>query len=140
MWWIDRFGNCQLNVDPDELRARGAAPGGPIEVRAAGSARVARWVGTYADARPSELVLLVDSYGLLSLALDRRSAAEELGLRAGSGVVLVAPSEDGRDHAAPHDAARGGCVVRPGTTIAIVVLLALILGAAVAQFVFRLQF
>jgi hypothetical protein len=30
--------------------------------------------------------------------------------------------------------------VRPGTTIAIVVLLALILGAAVAQFVFRLQF
>jgi len=30
--------------------------------------------------------------------------------------------------------------VRPGTTIALVVLLALILGAAVAQFVFRVQF
>jgi hypothetical protein len=30
--------------------------------------------------------------------------------------------------------------VRPGTTIAIVALLALILGAAVAQFVLRVQF
>jgi hypothetical protein len=30
--------------------------------------------------------------------------------------------------------------MRPGTTIVIIVLLALILGAAVAQFVFHLQF
>ena len=46
---------------------------------------MARWVHTYADAKPSELVVLVDSYGLISIALDRRSAAEELGLRGGSG-------------------------------------------------------
>ena len=24
VWWIDRFGNCQLNIDPDELHAHGA--------------------------------------------------------------------------------------------------------------------
>ena len=46
----------------------------PTEVRAA------RWVHTYAEAKPSELVVLVDSYGLLSLALDRESAAAALGL------------------------------------------------------------
>ncbi len=51
--------------------------------------RAARWVGTYADAKPSELVLLVDSYGLLALALDRESAAAALGLHAGSPVTLV---------------------------------------------------
>jgi hypothetical protein len=94
VWWIDRFGNCQLNIDPDELRSRGGEPGGSVEIRIAGTPRMARWVATYADARPSELVLVVDSYGLLSLALDRRSAAEELGLRAGSGVGLGGPGRE----------------------------------------------
>jgi len=32
--------------------------------------------------------LVVDSYGLLSIALNRRSAAEELGFGAGDAVVL----------------------------------------------------
>jgi S-adenosyl-L-methionine hydrolase (adenosine-forming) len=89
VWWVDRFGNCQLNVDPAELTAAGAEPGDPVEVHLANGIRAARWVHTYADAKPSELVLLVDSYGLLSLALDRESAATALGLRAGSAVTLV---------------------------------------------------
>jgi S-adenosylmethionine hydrolase len=91
VWWVDRFGNCQLNIDPDELAELGAAPGAHLEVRFGGTARQARWVGTYADAKPSELVLLVDSYGLLALALDRKSAAIDCGLHAGSGVTVVPP-------------------------------------------------
>ena len=91
VWWVDRFGNVQLNVGPDELRAVGAEPGGTIEVRGGDWAKAARWVGTYADARPSELVLLVDSYGLVSLALDRRSAAADFGLQPGGVVLLVPP-------------------------------------------------
>jgi S-adenosylmethionine hydrolase len=90
VWWVDRFGNCQLNVDPDALEAAGTRPGGRVEVRLAHEVRAARWVHTYSDAKPSELVVLVDSYGLLSLALDRESAAAALGLRAGSAVTLVA--------------------------------------------------
>jgi len=92
VWWVDRFGNCQLNIDPDELGTSGTGEGARVEVHAGGEIRAARWVHTYADAKPSELVLLVDSYGLLALALDRRSAAAELGLRAGSPVTLVPPS------------------------------------------------
>jgi hypothetical protein len=92
VWWIDRFGNCQLNIDPDELRSRGGQLGGSVEITIGGTPRMARWVATYGEARPSELVLVVDSYGLLSLAYDRRSAAEELGLRAGSGVGLGGPN------------------------------------------------
>ena len=76
VWWVDRFGNCQLNVDPDELARRWRAAGGARR-GAAVRRRSAPRAGshTYADAKPSELVLLVDSYGLLSLALDRESAA-----------------------------------------------------------------
>ena len=92
VWWIDRFGNCQLNLGPEELEALGARPGGRVEVRVGDQTRAARWVDTYADAKPSELVLLIDSYGLLALALDRRNAATELGLRPGAPVTLVPPS------------------------------------------------
>lgn len=91
VWWVDRFGNCQLNVGPDELDELGGRRGERVEVRVGDVVRAARWVHTYADAKASELVLLVDSYGLLSLALDRRSAAAELGLRAGAAVTLVPP-------------------------------------------------
>jgi S-adenosylmethionine hydrolase len=91
VWWVDHFGNCQLNIDPAELQALGVDVGGSLELRFGGQARMARWVGTYADAKPSELVLLVDSYGLLAVALDRRSAAAELGLHAGSGITVVPP-------------------------------------------------
>lgn len=94
VWWVDRFGNCQLNVGPEELIALGAEPDGLVEVRAGDRAKSARWVHTYADAKPSELVLLVDSYGMVSLALDRHSAAAEYGLGSGSGVTLVPPGFD----------------------------------------------
>ena len=91
VWWIDRFGNCQLNIDPDELHAQGAEAGGTIEARFGEEVRSVRWVETYADAKPSELVLLVDSYGLTALALDRGSAATECKLRPGAAVTLVPP-------------------------------------------------
>jgi S-adenosyl-L-methionine hydrolase (adenosine-forming) len=91
VWWIDRFGNCQLNIDPDELGAHGAEPGGTLEVLFGDQVRSVRWVHTYADAKPSELVLLVDSYGLASLALDRGSAAAECKLEPASAVTLVPP-------------------------------------------------
>jgi S-adenosyl-L-methionine hydrolase (adenosine-forming) len=91
VWWIDRFGNCQLNIDPDELRAHGAEPGAPVEARFGDQARSVRWVHTYGDAKPAELVLLVDSYGLTSLGLDRGSAASECKLEPASPVTLVPP-------------------------------------------------
>jgi S-adenosylmethionine hydrolase len=90
--WVDRYGNCQLNIDPSMLEAAGVKPGDSVEIRLGNSARGARWVHTFADAKPSELVLLVDSYGTCALALDRQSAAAELRLRAGSAVTVVPAS------------------------------------------------
>jgi S-adenosyl-L-methionine hydrolase (adenosine-forming) len=86
--WVDRYGNAQLNIDPDDLAALGVEPGGPLEIRCGQDRRTGRWVGSYAEAGPYELAVVVDSYGLVSLTLDRRPAAEELGLRPGSAVTL----------------------------------------------------
>ena len=52
------------------------------------SARSGRRVRAFADAGPGEIALITDSYGLVAVVLDRRSAAEELGLDAGSAVRL----------------------------------------------------
>jgi S-adenosylmethionine hydrolase len=97
VWWIDRFGNCQLNLGPEELLAAGGSPDQPVEVRMGSQVRAARWVHTYADAKPSEVVFVVDSYGMLSLCMDRRSAADEFALRPGNPVVVVPPGARGPD-------------------------------------------
>jgi S-adenosylmethionine hydrolase len=90
--WVDRYGNCQLNVAPEMLQASGVGAGDSVEVHVGDTARRARWVHTFADAKPRELVLIVDSYGMCALALDRASAAAELSLRPGRGVTVVPPS------------------------------------------------
>jgi S-adenosylmethionine hydrolase len=46
---------------------------------------------SYSEVGPGQVGLVVDSYGLVSIVLDRRSAAEELSLRASSPVVIEAP-------------------------------------------------
>ena len=86
--WVDRYGNAQLNIDPGDLAALGVEPGGTLEIRIGQERRTGRWVSAYAEARPFELAVVVDSYGLVSLTGDRRAAADELGLHAGSAVTL----------------------------------------------------
>lgn len=89
--WEDRFGNLQLNVDPDEVGDWGDR----IGLRFGGHQRTAVRVAGYANLAPGEVGLVVDSYGLLSVALDRTSAAELLGLGAGDEVVLEHLGDEG---------------------------------------------
>ena len=91
IWWIDSFGNAQLNIGPESLAERGLVVGDQIEVKIRDNAGMLRWVHTYADAKPSEFALVVDSYGLCSLVLDRRSAAAEHDLRIGTEVRISTP-------------------------------------------------
>ncbi len=91
--WVDRFGNCQLNVDPDDLDGWGDR----IRLRIGDQPRLARRVETYAQIGSGEVGLVVDSYGLVSIALDRRSARAELGLSAGSEVRLERLDGDDRE-------------------------------------------
>lgn len=85
--WVDRYGNAQLNVDPDEIDAMGER----VLLRFRDEVRVARRARAYADIGPGEVGLVVDSYGLVSVCIDRGSAAEVLRLRPGDTVRLEAP-------------------------------------------------
>ncbi|CAN5535937.1 SAM-dependent chlorinase/fluorinase [soil metagenome] len=95
--WTDRYGNLQLNVDPAEI----ADHGDRIELRFLDTVRNGVRHHTYADIRTGEIGLVVDSYGLVSIAIDRASAAEELRLGTGDEVVLAALADE-------DDAARSG--------------------------------
>jgi S-adenosylmethionine hydrolase len=83
--WVDRFGNAQLNVDPEEIEPWGAR----LRLRyGEDRSRVAIRAATYGDVKPGQIGLVVDSYGLLAITVDRGSAAAELGLRAGDSITL----------------------------------------------------
>lgn len=90
--WVDRYGNVQLNVDPDELDGPGGAAAMAVVV--GDRRRTARWVRSFAEVGPGGLGLLVDSDGLVALVCDQASAAEMLGLAAGDAVVLTAASDE----------------------------------------------
>lgn len=94
--WIDRFGNCQLNLGPEQLQERGAKPGGFIGIQIGAEQRRVRWVQAFADAKPAELVVLTDSYGMCALALDQSSAAFFLKARPGTPVEIHFPEEHTR--------------------------------------------
>ena len=119
----------QLNVDPDEVAAFGDAI-----ARCGAAARPApacgsRHVRRHRDRRVG---LVVDSYGLLSIAIDRQSAAEELRpRRRRRGRARAAPDDeltDGHDvhdgRASPSDPARDRHAIaeRPPRTILLAAL------------------
>jgi S-adenosylmethionine hydrolase len=82
--WVDRFGNAQLNVDPDDL----AGMDDHVSLRIGDRTRTAVRVSTFSDLRPGQVGLVVDSYGLIAVVLQKRSAAQELRLAAGDAVTL----------------------------------------------------
>jgi S-adenosylmethionine hydrolase len=87
--WVDRFGNVQLNIDVDMLTARGVGIGDALKVSWGDQVRAVRFVTTYAHGKPNQLVAVNDSYGLVSLAIDRQSASTITGLVQGSKVTIT---------------------------------------------------
>ena len=84
--WVDRYGNAQLNVDPDDVEAWGDR----IGLRwGDGESRTGRRAAAYGDLGQGDVGLVVDSYGLVSIAVARGSAATTLGLAAGEEIRLV---------------------------------------------------
>ncbi|MCU1485005.1 MAG: hypothetical protein JWN67_1751 [Actinomycetia bacterium] len=82
--WVDRYGNAQLNVDPDEIADLGEA----VLVHFHGTVRNARKASTYGTIARGGLGLVTDSYGLVSICLERQSAAQELNIGAGDEIQL----------------------------------------------------
>ena len=96
--WVDRFGNCQINVGSEELPSSWGAVltlrlDDPTSVT--GSVRRSvRRCSTFGEIGGG-IGLVADSHGLLAVCLDRASAAAELGIGEGDQVVLT--DGDGAD-------------------------------------------
>ena len=76
--WIDRYGNVQQNIGPDDL----AEWGTPFSVVAKDRTETVAIRPAYRSLGTGEVGAIVDSSGLISLALNGTSAAEHLGLSA----------------------------------------------------------
>jgi hypothetical protein len=81
---IDRFGNVQLAARPDDV----AHLGDPVRLILPSGVVAAHRASSFADIGPAQVGLVVDSWGMIAVALDRASAAALLGLAAGDQVRL----------------------------------------------------
>jgi S-adenosylmethionine hydrolase len=86
--YVDRFGNIQLNATAADMRAADLEPGSRLRVGARGTPHEASYVRTFADAPWRALLVYVDSYEAITLAVNGGSAAAALSLRAGAPVTL----------------------------------------------------
>ncbi len=87
--WIDHFGNAQLNVAASAVQPLGAVAGVVVGGRHIG----VEVVSSYGAIRDEHFALVVDSYGMLALSANRRSAADHLGLAVGEPVWLLCRNE-----------------------------------------------
>lgn len=83
---VDRYGNVALGLDRDELAA--ARFGEVVELLTGGEKYLAQIAQTFSAVRPSDIVVLIDSYGQAAVAVNAGSAREVLGIEPGDEVRL----------------------------------------------------
>jgi S-adenosyl-L-methionine hydrolase (adenosine-forming) len=74
--YVDRFGNAQLDVEEPAFELGGMV----TIVTASGRSEHARYVRTFADAGPDDLLVYEDSYRRLAVAVNGGDAATRLGV------------------------------------------------------------
>lgn len=89
VWWVDRFGNAQTNISPDELEALGLAPGSVVTLRVGATIHNLKWVAAYGDVEPGEGLLHVDSAGLIAIGVREGRADDDLAVGEGTSVSVV---------------------------------------------------
>lgn len=85
--YVDAFGNVQLDAEAADAERLGMAVGREALIGDA----PARYVRTFGDAAPGELVLYEDSDRRLALAVNQGSAAERLGIAADDELWISLP-------------------------------------------------
>jgi S-adenosylmethionine hydrolase len=84
--WVDAFGNCQLNVGPDDVAHFGQV----LRLVIGDEVRSARVVSHFADIDGGAIGAVIDSYGMVALAVDRGSASDALRITDGDAVLVFA--------------------------------------------------
>lgn len=88
-WWIDTFGNVQTNVAPEDMDGIGVGPGETVTVKVGSTLHSVPWVTSYGDVDDGDVLLHVDSVGLLAIAVRGGRADEKLNLAEGVPVSLA---------------------------------------------------
>jgi S-adenosylmethionine hydrolase len=86
VWWIDRFGNAQTNIGPDDLQAAGMQPGDRLSVRVGAAGHPVQWVAAYTDVEEAAGLTHIDSYGMMALSVRGGRADESFGVAEGMSV------------------------------------------------------
>ncbi|RPI25381.1 MAG: hypothetical protein EHM57_01615, partial [Actinobacteria bacterium] len=94
--WVDRFGNCQTNVTPDDLEAAGLAPGDDVIVQIGGGEFRLRWVAAYGEVEHGEGLLHIDSYGQMAVAVRGGRADDSFPLAERVAVTMRRPGGGSR--------------------------------------------
>jgi S-adenosylmethionine hydrolase len=89
-WWVDHFGNVQTNIAPEDLAAIDLSSGDTVTMKVGSTLHSVPWVSSYGDVGEGEVLLHVDSVGLMALAVRDARADEELNLAEGVAVTLAA--------------------------------------------------
>lgn len=92
--WVDVYGNCQLNLGPEDVATMAGALR-RLSVVVDGVERSAAVVTAFDDIAEGAIGLVVDSYGMLALSKRQDSAARDIGLASGDQVVLRAAQPGG---------------------------------------------
>ncbi|MGH8914204.1 MAG: SAM hydrolase/SAM-dependent halogenase family protein [Acidimicrobiia bacterium] len=88
-WWVDGYGNVQTNIGPDDLAVLGLRAGSVVTVKIGATINSIPWVTSYSEVGRGELLLHVDSAGLIAIAMREGAADEELNLSPGVSVTLA---------------------------------------------------
>ena len=86
--WVDHFGNCQLNITPQDLQLIGIGPGTDIVLKIASAEFAIEWVDAYGNVEEGEGLLHIDSYGQIAVAVRNGSAIDSYPLDAGTAVTI----------------------------------------------------
>lgn len=82
--WVDDFGNLLTNIHRDSIRS----PPDILKIGRKVLSKKFRWVSTYGEAQPGQLVGLISSTGPVEIAVTRGNAAKLTGASVGTAVVI----------------------------------------------------
>jgi S-adenosyl-L-methionine hydrolase (adenosine-forming) len=84
----DRFGNLGLDLTHDDLPGSGLRVGQRVTLAAAGHSETARFVRTFADGVPGELIVYEDAYRRVAVAVSHGDGAQPLSLAPGDALWI----------------------------------------------------
>lgn len=89
VWWVDHYGNVQLNIAPEDLRAIGATEGSELTVIVGSQQHTVPWVHAYGDVGEGEQLLYTDSSGMIAIAVRGARGDHRFGVGDGTAVTIV---------------------------------------------------